>query len=105
MGRTVTTAAQTTDQFVAKNEAPVPAGDVQAAGTAQVPAAASQPSAQAAAAPPLKGYVMEAREQAQPSPSRAGRSAALTGAWAALYATLPILALLIAWRLRHRRRD
>jgi cobaltochelatase CobN len=77
--------------------------------TAQVPAADSQPSPQApqarAAAPqPLKGYVMEAREQSQPSAPQSTRPAAPSGQWVALFAALPTLALLVFWRFRHHRR-
>jgi cobaltochelatase CobN len=92
-----TTAAE---GFVSRNEAP--ASQKPAAAPGDRPQAAEMQAR--AAAPSLQGYLMEEeRRDKSPAAPRPASAPQVGGEWASLLATLPILAILVAWRSRRRR--
>jgi hypothetical protein len=86
-GQAIDPAAESMQSFAQKNDAQM------AANLATVPA----PSRNARQ---LEGYVMEQRKEAQRNDAR--RDAAVNE-YAALWASMPVLALLIVWRYRRKR--
>lgn len=103
MGTTVGTAAIAAENFVARNEAA--AGAPQADVAKDIQATAPSTDARSIVPAPLKGYLMEQENRSQPQPARPQSTPfAAAGQRVALLAMLPVLAILIAWRFRHRRR-
>jgi len=86
-GQSINPAAESMQSFAQKNDAQM------AANLATVPT----PSRTARQ---LEGYVMEQRTEAQRNQAR--RDAAVNE-YTALWASMPVLALLIAWRYKRRR--
>ena len=112
MKGTVANTSAAAEQFVARNEAPAasqaPAAQAPPAPT-ETPTPAQSPTVvpegmQASARPPapLSGYVMEEQQRSKAQAQQPPASSLLTGQWAALLVSMPILALLIVWRLRRR---
>lgn len=103
MRGTIDHTAAAAETFIRRNEGPAPATSHAAPGdSGQVPEL--QAIQARAAVPSLEGFLMEEQSReinpAAPRPS----SAPLLGSQsAALWATLPILAILLAWRVRRRR--
>ncbi len=87
-GQAIDPAAESMQSFAQKNDAQM------AANLATVPA----PSRTARQ---LEGYVMEQRAEAQRNDARRDAAA---NEYAALWASMPVLALLIVWRYKRRRR-
>ncbi|HJZ76814.1 MAG TPA: cobaltochelatase subunit CobN [Vicinamibacterales bacterium] len=86
MGETVPAAATTAERAAAANES------VPAAGAAK----ASQP---------VKGFVMEQQDRSREKSARLSRQLLQSApTWAPLAIVVPVFALLVAWRRRHRRR-
>lgn len=91
MGTSVSGASAAMEGFVSENES--------SAVPAIVPGTAPRPPA------PLKGFVMEQHARSrEPQPASAGRVFAVRTAWIPVAVAVPVVALLIAWRRRHRRR-
>jgi cobaltochelatase CobN len=87
-GESVSAGAERLQTFVQQNEATL------AARLEKVP----DPSREAGQ---VEGYLME--QQAQQAPRNPARSDSRPSEWQALYASLPVLALLLVWRLKRRR--
>ncbi|MEO8256290.1 MAG: cobaltochelatase subunit CobN [Acidobacteriota bacterium] len=103
MGATVTTAAGVVENFVRSNQAAPSSPQVQAAPPpAPGPAPAQVARDMSAAQSALKGYVMEEKDRSRPSPA-AGVSVVVPQ-WVTAGLAVPVLASLLAWRRRHRRR-
>jgi cobaltochelatase CobN len=88
-GEGITSGAERLDTFVRENDARL------AARLETVPA----PSREAG---DVEGYLMEAQDRSKPAPNDA-RAEPSGGGYEVLYASVPVLALLVAWRWRRRR--
>jgi cobaltochelatase CobN len=107
MGGSIAKTAKVTENFIARNEAPSQPSTERSQpveSSPQAPQVKSAPAPNATLAAQLQGFVMEEHDRSRPSPSQ---PVSLAGAseWAAAGVTLPVLAGLVAWRWRHRRRD
>lgn len=87
MGASVSEAASTMEGFVSKNESTAPAA-----------------AARAAAPQPLKGFLMEPQQRDQPSRRSGARAFATSSPALTAAIAIPVVALLVAWRRRHRHR-
>ena len=98
MGVTVDTAVKSVEQFVARNE--------RAGATAAAQASAAPPSPQSQArgsgVEQLKGFVMDPQDRTPATVRRQADGPAVANERAALLMALPIVGLLIVWRLRRR---
>jgi cobaltochelatase CobN len=102
MRGTVDQGTATAEGFVTRNEASPPVSPAAAPAAATPPAAVQARTA--APSSPLEGFLMEQETRDRtPAASRPSSAPSLGSEWASLLATLPILAILLAWRSRHRR--
>lgn len=116
MGESVESAAARLEAFVARNErrerpraearqdqrAPQEQG-AQTGSRATAPQAAQGPPANASAATPVRGYVMD-QESRSATPSASAPPATDAGPWRALTWGVPLLLVLLAWQWRERQR-
>jgi cobaltochelatase CobN len=91
LGASVSETAATMEEAVSKNES--------------APAAAAAPGATSVggAPRPLKGFVME-QQQREEAARASSRGLAVSSAWLTAAVAVPLVALLVAWRRRHRHR-
>jgi len=89
------------ENLVARNEAPSPAA-IQPPQPAE-PSQAARPTSVAGAAARMRGYLMEEQTRSRQT-DYTPASVAGSNRWAAAGVTLPVLAALVAWRLRRRNR-
>jgi hypothetical protein len=94
--------AKVAENFVARNEAPMPASEQPPRQPAQASPAA-RPANAAGPAGQVRGYLMEEENRSRPAQYRPTSVAGSNG-WAAAGVTLPVLAGLMAWRQTRRRR-
>jgi len=93
MGTNMSSAASTMESFVRRNEAPL---------TAQPQQPITQNNVPSVERPTLQGYMMSVTERSQAAPKQAEAVVITSGDLDSLYVGLPILGILLAWRLRRR---
>ena len=103
MGATVTDAASAAENFVRSNEAPPASPQVQAPQQAADPGTVAGRAGPACAAKDARG-LCDGREGSVTRARRAGSAAVIVPPWVTAGLTLPVLAYLVVWRRRHRRR-